>query len=608
MMAVLRFNGFADIDAFDDIDGSLTGYPALPASTDAYENFIKTIGIYTYAVRTLDGGGIGPDFSRLAEIWVATFSTGNPPTVLLDYSSPPVDLAGRGLTNFWDGILAGNDSIRLGGRLESQSFGTLDVTAFGDFQQNSGGATVCGNDSIVIESSAVAAGSATTIVRITGDVQFAEGSAGPIICGDDVISAAGRNFAVSLYGDAFIPSGASTDAFIRYGDDVLVGGSGNDGLFGDAGLSLVTRVWGGSDRLYGGDGNDSLDGAGGDDFLFGENGDDTLDAGLGSDRLEGGLGGDTYIVDRFDIVIEKALEGVDTVVSSDSRTIDANVEKLALSGSAANAFGDERNNVLEGSLVDNAIYGYGGADLISGSWGNDRLFGGGDADTISGGLGNDILDGGTGLDRMSGGTGNDTYGVDNVADIVTELTGEGTDRVNSVINYALGAHVENLALYGAALNGTGNNLGNQIFGNANGNSLRGLDGADRISGAAGNDFLRGGRGADTLYGGTGRDGFVFDTPAGPGEVDTIADFVAADDTIWLDNAVFPLVGLAGPLAPGLFKTIGSGGALDSNDIVAYDISNGRLYVDLNGAFAGGWTQIATLAGRPALTAADFTVY
>ena len=69
----------------------------------------------------------------------------------------------------------------------------------------------------------------------------------------------------------------------------------------------------------------------------------------------------------------------------------------------------------------------------------------------------DTLDGGTGADQMSGGNGNDTYVVNNGGDIVTELAGQGTDTVQSAIDYLLGANVENLNLTGiAAINGTGN--------------------------------------------------------------------------------------------------------------------------------------------------------
>ena len=66
------------------------------------------------------------------------------------------------------------------------------------------------------------------------------------------------------------------------------------------------------------------------------------------------------------------------------------------------------------------------------------------ANTITGGDGNDIIDGAAGADTMIGGLGDDTYTVDDAGDVVTEAVAEGTDTVNTAINYTLGANVENL--------------------------------------------------------------------------------------------------------------------------------------------------------------------
>ena len=50
-----------------------------------------------------------------------------------------------------------------------------------------------------------------------------------------------------------------------------------------------------------------------------------------------------------------------------------------------------------------------------------------------------------------------------------------------------------------------------------------------------------------LTGGTGQDTFAFDTAYASGNVDTITDFYAADDALYLDNAVFTKLG-AGSLS------------------------------------------------------------
>jgi Ca2+-binding RTX toxin-like protein len=133
-------------------------------------------------------------------------------------------------------------------------------------------------------------------------------------------------------------------------------------------------------------------------------------------------------------------------------------------------------------------------------------------DTLVGGAGNDLLDGGVGTDSMVGGMGNDTYIVDNLGDKVIENAGEGTDLVKSKLaSYTLGGNVENLELIGAAVNGTGNELNNQITGNELNNVLIGGAGNDSLTGGAGNDTLDGGGGNDTMIGGIGNDTYVLDS-------------------------------------------------------------------------------------------------
>ena len=69
-----------------------------------------------------------------------------------------------------------------------------------------------------------------------------------------------------------------------------------------------------------------------------------------------------------------------------------------------------------------------------------------------------------------------------------EHASAGTDLVQSSATFTLAANVENLTLTGsAAINGTGNALGNILVGNAGNNTLNGGAGADSMVGGAGND-------------------------------------------------------------------------------------------------------------------------
>jgi hypothetical protein len=146
---------------------------------------------------------------------------------------------------------------------------------------------------------------------------------------------------------------------------------------------------------------------------------------------------------------------------------------------------------------------------LTGSGYSDALYGNGGSNTLRGGGGGDVLNGGAGADTMIGGTGNDNYTVDSAGDVITELGGEGTDKVNASFSYTLGANLEDLALRGSGnLTGTGNELNNKLFGNGGNNVLNGMAGADTLHGGAGSDTLAGGTGNDALYGEAGADIFV----------------------------------------------------------------------------------------------------
>jgi VCBS repeat-containing protein len=242
--------------------------------------------------------------------------------------------------------------------------------------------------------------------------------------------------------------------------------------------------------LVGNTGNNRLYGLAGNDTLTGGIGNDLLDGGAGADTMTGNAGDDTYIVNNAsDAVAENADEGIDTVQSTITYTLGANVENLTLTGTAS------INGT--GNALDNVIVGNAGNNVLAGLDGND---------TLIGNAGNDTLNGGAGADSMAGGAGNDTYIVDNVGDSVTEALNAGTDLVQSSITYTLTDNVENLTLIGVdMIDGTGNTLNNVIIGNAAANVINGGAGADTLNAGAGDDTLIGGDGNDALNGDAGND-------------------------------------------------------------------------------------------------------
>ena len=110
---------------------------------------------------------------------------------------------------------------------------------------------------------------------------------------------------------------------------------------------------------------------------------------------------------------------------------------------------------------------------------------------LRGTAGSDRLDiGGAGNLQAVGGLGNDTYVVDSQGDRIIELAGQGTDTVEALTSWTLGAAFEHLLLLdgGGVIGGTGNDGANQITGNAFTNVLDGRAGADTLDGAGGFDI------------------------------------------------------------------------------------------------------------------------
>jgi Ca2+-binding RTX toxin-like protein len=171
----------------------------------------------------------------------------------------------------------------------------------------------------------------------------------------------------------------------------------------------------------------------GADSLIGNNSrGDRLDGLAGNDTLRGLGGDDVYVVDSAaDTVIENAGEGVDSVESSVTHTLSANVENLTLAGaSAINGTGNVANNFLVGNGAGNVLDGAGGADVLEGGAGNDTLTDTAGSNYLNGGADADTLTGGAAADLLIGGTGNDIINTGNGADVIAFNVGDGQDTVN----------------------------------------------------------------------------------------------------------------------------------------------------------------------------------
>jgi Ca2+-binding RTX toxin-like protein len=373
-----------------------------------------------------------------------------------------------------------------------------------------------------------------------------------ILTGTAAINGTGNTIANTITGnsaDNILNGGTGADTLIGgFGDDTYVvdnvGDITTEAANGGTDLVQATVTWtlGANFENLTLMGTAAVNGTGNElaNIITGNTGNNILDGGLGADTLIGNIGNDTYVVDNLgDTIVEAVNAGTDLVKSSVDWTLGANLENLTLTGTGnINGTGNSAINTITGNAGNNILNGGGGLDILVGGLGDDTYIvdqtgiitteaasagidtvqssvswtlatnlenltllgaaaidGTGNtlANVITGNAANNVLNGGAGADTLLGGLGEDTYVVDNVGDVVTELTGQGVDLVQSSIAWTLTDSVENLTLTGtASINGTGNALDNVITGNG------------------GNNILNGGLGADTLVGGLGNDTYVVD--------------------------------------------------------------------------------------------------
>ena len=328
-----------------------------------------------------------------------------------------------------------------------------------------------------------------TLSGNTGANTFKGNGSGDIMAGgagDDIYYVMAGDTVVENAGDGFDTMMASGDAVLILNVESLV-------LTGV--LNLTGTGTAGDDRLTGNSGNN---------ILHGLDGNDILDGGLGKDSLDGGLGDDTYYVNNIgDMVTEASDSGVDTVMTSVTYTLSANVENLTMISKATiNGTGNSLDNILTGNAAGNQLYGLDGNDTIDAGAGTDR---------VTGGAGDDILTGGAGPDTFyySQGFGND---------IITDFTaGEQLDLS--------GLNISNLAALQPFMHAEGADtvIALTYNGQAETITLKNVDLASLTAasfvfdtstralvatGTAGNDILFGGDGNTTFNGGGGEDRMI----------------------------------------------------------------------------------------------------
>ncbi len=363
------------------------------------------------------------------------------------------------------------------------------------------------------------------------------------------------------------------------GNDTLLGGDGDETIYGEDNLDTLIggggddQLFGGfnSDYLVGGEGNDGLEGGADFDDMSGGAGDDTLQGNDGGMIGYGGAGNDGLFVDTFATANFVAGYGGSGDDYFQGGLIRDNIyggrdDDEIYSGDGDDfVFGGAGDDTLDafdgldtvyGGAGDDLIVNVAGASQLFGGRGHDSLSGNGDADFLDGGADDDTLDGGSGADTLFGDTGND------------QING-GSE--NDQIDGGTGADV---------LQGGGG--GDRVNGGTGDDDLMGEAGNDTMSAGAGDDTLTGGQGRDSLTGGTGADHFALTVLSDTGILastrDILTDFQTQVDRFDL-SAPDANSGLAGNQA---FTYIA--GAVFGNVAgqLRYSATTGLMEGDVNG--------------------------
>jgi Ca2+-binding RTX toxin-like protein len=420
-------------------------------------------------------------------------------------------------------------------------------------------------------------------------------------------------------------------------DDLIIGASSADpngsgsgasyvvfgGAFGGSTTRVTTTGTAAAEILIGRRGNDVLIGGGGGDVFHAGAGNDRLtvkdlafrlaDGGAGTDTLV--LGGAGLSLDLSNPLVAAKLEGIERIdLAGIGNTLIIN--QLSVLGGVGAVRDGRHVLVVERNLSDEVQFvepGWTKAGSVLAAEGTfDRwvlgnaevhveqdsgvnIVGTAGDDIISTSVTvpgqflatalDDIIDGRAGADTMAAGFGGDTYVVDNTGDVVLEAVNAGQDVVNSTVSYALQANIEELWLMGGgAINGTGNDLDNTLWGNSNNNILDGGAGADYMMGWGGNDTYIVDSTAD----------FVLENP------DQGIDTVMASVTFWL-GAYFENLALTGT------ANIGSTGNELANLLTGNagkNVLDGAAGADTMAGGLGDDTYVVDVAGDVVTEAAD----
>ncbi len=232
--------------------------------------------------------------------------------------------------------------------------------------------------------------------------------------GDDIIHGSLGNPEVligglgndTLYGDSHAPRHQQNFDQFDHGVDYISGGEGIDLIYGQQNDDYIVGG-AGSDIVYGGWGSDTIIGGHADeqngihldvptgidvgDRLYGGPGDDEIEGNIGADEIYGGDGDDLLFSHQRGRTDQPPISGVPSFYEINGTSRDV----------------DTAGSRMFGGAGDDTLIGSNRWDRMQGGSGNDWLWGFEGRDYMRGGPGNDLLIGGRGIDDQNGNTGND---------------------------------------------------------------------------------------------------------------------------------------------------------------------------------------------------------
>ncbi len=317
--------------------------------------------------------------------------------------------------------------------------------------------------------------------------------------GNDIITGSiGADIIFGSSGDDRITGSIDNDSFIR--NDDLEFYAADTRLLKNDRLANLPTIYG-DDVIIGGAGQDTLIGSLGND-LFQISG-----TGDGFDAIDGGIGNDTIAATSAQTVI-----GLTSLISVETITANGFADVSILGSMSSDTFdfstvtltgithidGGTGDDVITGAALATTIAGGEGDDTLTGGAGNDVFLFAGASD------GFDIVDGGIGADAIRATTANTVIGL---ASFTSVETISGNDFAGATIGgTALADTFDFTAITLSGITRIDGNLGNDVItGSVVADVISGGDGADTLTGGTGNDSLYGDLGDDTLIGGVGDD-------------------------------------------------------------------------------------------------------